>query len=297
MYKELAFAEPQAKAKTVFDNLDVSEATRKDYSARVGLFLSYVSGQGFNSHSLLSFKRYLERRSDYSIATRNKYLATARILLKELVRCGAIPSSTVYSIKQFKQSKRHKREGLSASEIRLLSTKLKFLPDTPRNCRLRMLFSFLAFQGLRQIEVIRLDVNDVNLDRKTALIRGKGEDDKEIIYLTPATVKTLREYFKLCRPNGALFSSMSNRKKDRLSTRTIKREFQTIFSELGYEKTVHGFRHFYITELLKSMDMRDVRKFSRHRSMEMLIVYDDEILLKEKAKQAFQVMEKFDLAR
>lgn len=89
---------------------------------------------------------------------------------------------------------------------------------------------------------------------------------------------------------------MGNRKRDRLSTRTIKREFQTLFTQLGYEKTVHGFRHFYVTELLKNMDMRDVRKFSRHRSMEMIIVYDDEVSLKEKTAKVFQVMKAFDLS-
>ena len=39
--------------------------------------------------------------------------------------------------------------------------------------------------------------------------------------------------------------------------------------------------------------MGDVRKFSRHRSMEMLIVYDDEVSVKEKSQHVFRAMEKF----
>lgn len=88
---------------------------------------------------------------------------------------------------------------------------------------------------------------------------------------------------------------MGNRKTERLSTMTIKREVGELLTELGIEKTVHGFRHFYVTELLKTMDARDVRKFSRHRSLEMLMIYDDEVSVQAKAQHVFTAMEKFSL--
>lgn len=282
---------------TIFDSLDVSENTRREYCHRIGLFLSYAQRYGFNQQSYLAFKRYLDRRSDYAVSTKNKYLITAKIFLRELVRRGVLPIDVTQNVKLFKQSKRHRRQGLTDSEVKLLGVKIQALPNTPRNSRLRAMFSLLAYQGLRQIEIVRLDINDINLEKETALILGKGDDDKELIYLTPATVRAVRDYIKTCQPTGALFSSMGNRRRERLSTRTIKREFGEVFSQLGYEKTVHGLRHFYVTELLKNMDMRDVRKFSRHRSMEMLIVYDDEVSLKEKAQRVCQVMEQFDYSR
>ena len=282
---------------TAFDGLDVSETTRKEYLARIGLFISFVNAQGFNQQSYLNFKRYLQSRNDYSVATKNKYLSTARVFLRELIQKGRLPFSVIYSVKQFKQSKRHKREGLSDGEVRLLGVKLKYLPNTPRNIRLRAMFSLLAFQGLRQIEIVRLDIDDLDLEKKIAYIQGKGEDDKELIYLAPATVKSLKEYLKVQKTtDGSLFRSMGNRKTERLSTMTIKREVGELFGELGIEKTVHGFRHFYVTELLKTMDIRDVRKFSRHHSIEMLMIYDDEVSIKEKTVQVFKAMEKFEFA-
>jgi integrase len=158
------------------------------------------------------------------------------------------------------------------------------------------MFSLLAFQGLRQIEIVRLDVDDLVLHKGIAYIHGKGEDDKEPIYLTPATVKALKEYLKIHKlTDGTLFRSMGNRKTERLSTMTIKREVGELLTELGIEKTVHGFRHFYVTELLKTMDARDVRKFSRHRSLEMLMIYDDEVSVQAKAQHFFTAMEKFSL--
>lgn len=284
------------RAKNIFDGLDVSETTRKDYSARVGLFLSYVQEHGFNAHSCTTFKRYLQSRADYSISTKNKYLATARVLLKELNRRGLLPFDVTYNVRQFRQSKKHKREGLTGREVRLLGIKLRYMPRTKRNTRLNALFHLLAFQGLRQIEVARLDVTDLDFYRKVAYIHSKGLDDKEPIYLTPDTVKALKEYLKVHKlKRGALFRSLGNRKSERISTMTIKRDMGDLFYELGIEKTVHGFRHFYVTELLKSMDMRDVRKFSRHRSIEMLMVYDDEVSVEQKAKHVFKAFERFSV--
>lgn len=278
----------------IFDNLDVSETTRKDYASRVGLFLMYLDEHGFNQQSCLAFKRYLQTRTDYGVSTKNKYLATARVFLKELTRRGLLPVDLTHNVKQFRQSKKHKRDGLSDDQVHLIGVKIKYLANTPRNLRLKALYALLAFQGLRQIEIVRLDMEDVDLERKIIFVQGKGADDKEIVFLAPATVKALAQYLDSCTyGHGALFRSMGNRSSERMDTRTIKREFETIFSDLGYEKTVHGFRHFYVTELLKNMDLRDVRKFSRHHSLEMLMIYDDEISIKEKAKTVFRVMERF----
>ncbi len=290
----LLLKEPQTKTENIFDGLDVSETTRKDYSARVGLFISYVQQHGFSQHSCTAFKRYLQGRTDYTISTKNKYLATARVFLKELNRRGMLPFDVTYNVRQFRQSKKHKRDGLTDDQVHLLGVKIKYLPPTLRNLRLKTMYSLLAFQGLRQIEIVRLNVEDIDLVRNLAFVHGKGSDDKEPIYLAPATQKALRAYLEAYKAtSGALFSSLGNRKTERLSTKTIQREFYVQFKELAYNKTVHGFRHFYVTELLKSMSMQDVRKFSRHRSLEMLMVYDDETNVEKKSKHVFKMFARF----
>lgn len=288
------FGEPES----IFDGLDVSEATRKEYAARIGLFLSFVQERGFNQHSCTAFKRYLKTRTDYSVSTKNKYLATARVFLKELHRRGLMAFDITYNVRQFRQNKKHRKEGLNDTEMRLLGVKVHCLPSTKRGTRLRALFHLLAFQGLRQIEIVRLDVEDLDLRHGIAHVRGKGSDDTEPVYLAPATVKALEEYVAVNDlMSGALFRSVGNRKTERMSTMTIRREIGALMRGLAPEKTVHGFRHFYVTNLLQTMDMRDVRKFSRHRSLEMLMVYDDEVSMASKAATAFQAFARYDFAR
>ena len=133
----IQYSDIKAKAGLVFDSLDTSESTRKDYKARIGLFLSSIAELGLNLNSFLDYKRYLEKRADYTVSTKNKYLASARIFLKELNRQGLIPADVTQNIKTFTQIKKHKREGLNEKEILALVQKIREMPDSPRNTRLR----------------------------------------------------------------------------------------------------------------------------------------------------------------
>ena len=273
--------DPQLKAERVFDLLDVSETTRGDYKYRIGLFLDFVKNKGLNRNSFLEFKRYLGERTDYTIATKNKYLATAKIFLKELNRQGVLPADITQNIKTFSQNKKHKRDGLNDEEISKLTAMLKELVKTQQNTRLKAVISLLALQGLRQIEITRLDVRDIDFVSKTAFVKGKGQDDKEPISLHPGTIKHLREYLKINQiKDGALFTSQSNNHKNkRLTTRALRQLVKKTLNDLGIEKTIHGFRHFFTTTLIKTYkgDLLEVAQYTRHKSLEMLQVYNDNI--------------------
>ncbi|HAU65848.1 TPA: integrase [Candidatus Uhrbacteria bacterium] len=276
------------KAREVFDGLDVSEGTRKDYQSRIGMFLYFLEKNGFDHNSYLSFKRLLAARTDLSVATKNKYLSTSKVFLRELVRTGLIPVDITANVRLFSQSKKHKKQGFCFEEIETIAEALKQMPETDRTKRLRALFCLLAFQGLRQIEIIRLSVQDLDFASDTAMIQGKGSDDKERVYLSPETVQAIKVYMKATtRRSGALFQSFGNRKGEHLSTRTIQREFETLLKDLRITRTVHGFRHFYITTLLQNFDVRDARKFSRHKNLETLIIYDDETEISHKCQDVF----------
>lgn len=269
------------QAERIFDGLDVSESTRQDYKYRIGLFIRFIQEHGAHHNSYLDFKRALAKRTDISIATKNKYLAAARVFLKEANRLGLIRADITQNIKLFSQTKKHKRDGLSEEEISKLTQAISTLPETPRNTRLRAILSLLVFQGLRQVEIIRLDVRDIDFVSKTAFIRGKGRDDKERIYLHPETVRALKAYIKSNRiADGALFTSQSNNSRTkRLTTRGLRGIVKATLKQLGIEKTTHGFRHYFTTRLIKTYkgDLLKVAQYTRHKSIEMLQVYNDSI--------------------
>lgn len=279
--QELVLNDSKADAERVFELLDVTEATRSDYKSRIGMFLGFVGQTGFNRNSYLSFKRHLADRTDLTVSTKNKYLASARVFLKELNRQGMLPADITQNIKGFSQSKKHKRDGLNEEEITRLSEKMTLLPDNPENTRLKAIICLLALQGLRQIEIARLDVGDIDLVNKKAFVKGKGRDDKEPVDLHPKTVNAIKIYLKNNNiKSRALFQSNSNNSKSkRLTTRGLRIIVKAMLKKSEIEKTIHGFRHHFTTTLIKNYkgNLLEVASYTRHKSLEMLQAYFNQV--------------------
>ena len=100
--KLLVLGDLKQKADEIFNLLDINFSTRKDYSYRIGSFLKFITEKGFNHNSFLEFKRALDQRDDFTVATKNKYLAAARVFLKELARRRVIPVDITLNVKSFK---------------------------------------------------------------------------------------------------------------------------------------------------------------------------------------------------
>lgn len=284
---------------TIFDSLDIADSTKQDYLARLPQFIGWLRQNGISQDALLNYKQYLRSRSDLGIASKNKYLAVARISLKELHRRGNISVDLSLNVKSFQQSHKHRVEGLTEQEVSILCQHLRELPDSFKAVRLRAIIALLIYQGLRSVELTRLDVSDVSLSSKQLMVLSKGHDDKDLIYLHPQTVKALRTYLRWSKvKHGALFTSLWGQTKGkRLSTRGLRLIVKNQFSELGIEKTVHGTRHYFTTTLVKAYksDLLRVARYTRHRSTEMLMVYNDQVLDKYDLAKFNKVFAKFDI--
>src|SRR6266508_3833249 len=275
----LSTTEGLHQAAAIFDRLDVSEGTREEYKWRIGAFVTFLGKEPLTTESYLEYKRYLQGMGDLTVSTKNKYLVAPRVLLKELNRRGLLPMDITQNVRFFQQSKKHKQDGLDDQEMGELAAWLRELEPTPASARLRAIICLLALQGLRQVEICRLDVADLDLVTTTALVRGKGRDDKEAIDLTPQTVMALREYLKTAHvADGPLFPSWHhNPQYERLNPRAIRRLVRESLDGLGIDKTTHGFRHWFTTRLLDTYqgDLLEARQYTRHSGLEMLRVYDD----------------------
>lgn len=266
---------------TIFDSLDITDETKKDYLARLPQFAGWLHRNGITQDTLLRYKQYLRSRTDLGIASKNKYLAVARLAMKEMYRRGAISVDLSLNVKSFQQSNKHKVEGLTEQEVERLCQHLRELSDTFKTVRLRALVALLLYQGLRQVEICRLDVADVELNTSRLNVLGKGRDDKEYIYLHPQTTKALAAYMKASRvKDGPLFTSLFGQTKGkRLTTRGLRQIVKNLLAEVGIDKTVHGFKHYFTTTLIKAYqsDLLRVAHYTRHRSVEMLQVYNDRL--------------------
>lgn len=281
MKEIIVIEKPTRYGESIFDTLDIQPSTKSEYQKRILKFFDFMNHQTITRDLLLAYKQHLRDDNTLGIASKNKYLTTARIALREMYRQGLTPVDLSVGVSSFQQNIRHKVNGLTEEEVVKICNYLKEQDNSFKNVRLRVLVSLLLFQGLRQIEICRLDFNDIDLASGTINVLGKGCNDKEHIHLHKITIKALRSYSRASHAKyGPAFYSLNGRNKgQRLTTRGLRQIIQNLFNELGIEKTIHGSRHFFTTELIKhyKSDLTTVARFTRHNSLEMLTVYNDEI--------------------
>lgn len=274
-----------AGSRTIFDSLDIAEETKQDYLSRLPQFLGFVQSNGITRDLLLDYKHSLRSRNDLSVSTKNKRLAVARIALRELYRRGVITVDLSQGVKGFKQSNRHKVNGLTDDEVVQIGEYLRNEDNSFSLIRLRAILALMLFQGLRTVEVCRLNICDIDIINSTLLVHGKGTDDKLQINLHPETTKALSAYLKRSHvKDGAVFYSLLGRRQyNRLTTRGLRLIVTSLFEHLNIDRTVHGTRHWYTTRLIQvyKSDLATVAKYTRHRSLEMLNIYNDSVLTKQ----------------
>lgn len=279
-----AVAFDENEAKKAFDYLPISETTRDDYKLRVGDFVEFIKINGLNRNTLLDYRKHLEARTDYSISTKNKYFTTAKRYCGVLYNAHILPTDITkdlsgVELKGFKQSRLHKKDGVSQAEVDRLASYFRGLDESKQNLRLKAIFSLLIYQGLRQVEIVRLDVSDLDLRAGKAFVQGKGRDDKEPIALHPYTVNALQAYLTAYnKKSGAVFTCESNRAYgERLTTLSLRRTVKGVLKQLDIENSTHGFRHYFTTNMIKNYhgDLLKVAHYTRHRRLDMLQVYND----------------------
>ena len=283
---------PKPDVDGIIDSLDVSVNTRYEYKQRIKPFLLFVQSNGLSLNVLLEYKRRLAERGDYSVSTRNKYLATARVFMKECYRLGLVDRDVTTNVKSFKQDRKHKVNGLTDEEVSLLC---EWMRQHPEKLRERSLLCLLLFQGFRCGELCNIKLKDVDFATGTLFILGKGRDDKEKVYLDPKTSRALKRYCRSLKllDEDYLFTSLrkpSNSTK--LTVRGLQHIIKKIFYELEIEKSLHSTRHYFATKLIKEMpgELTVVARLTRHKSLSMLEIYNDSVLMEidvERCRRAF----------
>ena len=141
---------------------------------------------------------------------------------------------------------------------------------------IRLLFDL----ALRREEVVRLDRDDVDLQGKRVSILGKKRTQKEWLSLPQPTASALVDWINMRGEGpGALFINLDRRgRRQRLTGRSVHRIVRSLGEQarLGIVRP-HGLRHAAITAALDLTggNVRAVQRFSRHRDLRTLTLYDD----------------------
>jgi site-specific recombinase XerD len=127
---------------------------------------------------------------------------------------------------------------------------------------------FLTYSsGLRVGEVVRLRCSDLDLERKTLIVRqGKGQKDRRTL-LSNLAWEIVQKYIKEYRPNRWLFPGQSSERH--LTERSVQKVFEEARQRAGIVKkvSIHALRHSFATHLLENgTDLRYIQELLGHTS-------------------------------
>lgn len=159
---------------------------------------------------------------------------------------------------------------LDASEMaRLLE--FPFVGGTgPRD---HALIAFMLLTGCRLAETCALDIADIDLDTRVAMLRTTKGGDPDRVMLSPTLATILAAHIARCvDQRGPLFTAGTRR----LSTRQVQRIVTRRIRETGIDKalTAHSLRHSFATRLYNETgDIRLVQQALRHTHVTTTEIY------------------------
>jgi integrase/recombinase XerC len=241
------------------------------------------AGQAGANLMVMNYQAALVERG-LSGATIARRLATLRSMVKIARKIGRVNWSL--DVEGPRVEARRDMRGPDLLDVRLLWRAAVGAGDNTRARRDRAILVCLFDLGLRRAELCNLDLADVEAEpdgRPVAVwIRGKGRSEKERMTLPDQTSSALVEWIdRRGDEPGPFFHRLDAPKPDpdvRLSGESVRRIVRRLGKAAGLPRDVrpHGLRHSAATSALDAgRDLRDVRRFTRHRSLEMVLRYDD----------------------
>lgn len=211
-------------------------------------------------------------------ASVNRRLAALRSLVKLGAALGAI--AWELTLKNERTTPYRDTRGPNAATVRRLLLAISKRNDA-QGVRDFALLRLLYDLALRRHEVETLDLEHVSFSQMAISVLRKGNRERSPLTIAPITAAALERWIAARGSEpGALFTNFDRARKAEgrsLTGTSINRIVQAWGRRLGIALTAHKLRHAAITAALDATqgNVRAVARFSGHRKIETVLIYDD----------------------
>jgi site-specific recombinase XerD len=242
-------------SKTVYE---VSDQTLKSNRTDLRLFEGFMDKSAHNEidgPSVMDFQYYLKTERLNSGRSINRKIFTLRsyahfIRLKGVHRSDDLP---FYDVLKIREGYRNRPDALTSKQIKTLFGAID--RNTCIGIRDYALYALMYLSGLRVGEVYTLNIDSIDLKKKTLHVIGKGRKVRAL-HITGELFQVISEYlavrpcFHKSSKRKALFVS---KKGNRLAIRTMEDNFKKLVSKSGlkarFNVTCHTLRHTFASHL------------------------------------------------
>ena len=270
---------------------NASKLTIRNYRHYLEVFSGWLSptlpGKTIETISLADIRRYRvflanqtdEKSVPLKKVTQNYYVIALRSFLRYLIK-NDIKTLEPSKIDLPKLEDR-KPQFLEREQVERLVT----MPDTSKEegIRDRAILEILFSTGLRLSELVKLNHEQINLERREFGVIGKGGHAR-VVFLSDRAVEWIRLYsaartdmFKplFIRYSGRVVEE-NDGEKMRLTGRSVERMMKKYvqLARLPVDATVHTLRHSFATDLLMNgADIRSVQEMLGHKNIGTTQIY------------------------
>ncbi|ROQ41405.1 integrase/recombinase XerC [Frondihabitans sp. PhB188] len=267
----------------------LSEHTVRAYGSDLESLLAFVRGRvdgepETSGLDLDTLRDWLWQSTQQGLAraTISRRSASARAFTRRLHESGATPTDVGVRLRAPK-AESHLPRVLTREQMDGILTSLATLADTgdPGAVRDLAVIELLYGAGLRVAELVGTDLGDIDLERLTVRVVGKGSKQRVVPFGVPAAA-ALGEYVDRARPKlvggggGVPAPFFVGRSGRRLGTRAVYSLVARLLEPLPGSGPAgpHALRHTAATHLLDGgADLRAVQELLGHASLGTTQIY------------------------
>ena len=253
---------------------NASAHTIKAYAGDLDRFADYAGSHNWRDIDHLTIRGFLSHLYEKGLSKTSvaRSLAAVRSLYHWLAQDGVVEQNPAALVSTPKLPKKLPRVPTIEEMNTLLDSELPQEASFPE--RDRLMFELLYGCGIRNSELVGIDLDDIRLSAEAILIRGKGKKERYVPFgdsvksalsaYSPARQRLLGERK---RSTGAL---LINQRGGRLTTRSVGRIIKKIAVAKGLPPDVHPhtLRHAFGTHMLEEgADLRSIQEMLGHERL------------------------------
>ncbi len=253
---------------------NASAHTIKAYAGDLGNFAGYIGSRTWRQIDHVSIRGFLSHlyEKGLSKASVARSLAAVRSLYRWLAQEGVVEQNPAALVSTPKLPKKLPRVPTIEEINSVLDGSMPEVASFPE--RDRLMFELLYGCGIRNSELIGINLEDVRMSAEAILIRGKGKKERYVPF-GDAARSALAAYLParqqvIAASKKATAALLINRRGGRLTTRSVGRIIKKIAVAKGLSPDVHPhtLRHAFGTHLLEEgADLRAIQEMLGHERL------------------------------
>ena len=253
---------------------NASAHTIKAYAGDLETFANYVGSRDWKSIDHIAIRGFLSHLYEKGLSKPSvaRSLAAVRSLYRWLAQEGVVEQNPAKLVATPKLPKKLPRVPTIEEMNSVLDGGMPEIAAFPE--RDRLILELLYGCGIRNSELIGINLDDIRVSAEAILIRGKGKKERYVPFGGPA-VAALRAYLParqqlLAEKKKATSALLINQRGGRLTVRSVGRIVKKIAVAKGLSPDVHPhtLRHAFGTHMLEEgADLRAIQELLGHQRL------------------------------